>query len=97
MKADNAREFCHVINAVRQVGKENRANMNYDTLLNKINTMYNEAANIQLSDDQMAFTSINSAAVHAQKHKFEWGEHTSTKEYLTTVADTIIKPTNVTG
>ncbi|CAF0999987.1 unnamed protein product, partial [Didymodactylos carnosus] len=97
MKADNAREFGHVINAVRQVGKENLANMNYDTLLNKINTMYNEAANIQLSNGQTEYTSINSAAVHAYKHKSEWGEHTTTKEYLTTIADTIIQPKNATG
>ncbi|CAF1289313.1 unnamed protein product [Adineta steineri] len=97
MKVGNVRDFSHLINAARQAEKQMGGNVNYKTLRSEINSMYNDTANVQLSNNQMEFTSLNSAAVHAYKHKAEWGQNTTTTDYLTTIADTIIKPENATG
>jgi hypothetical protein len=58
--------------------------------------MYTEA-NIDLPNGQMEYTSTNSAAVHSYKHKREWGHHTTTRDYLTNIADTVIQDENATG
>ncbi|CAF1589260.1 unnamed protein product [Rotaria magnacalcarata] len=96
MKADNAREFGHVINAVRQTSGH-VGSMNYDKIRNEINTMYTSAEQAVLHDNQMQFSSMNSAAVHAYKHKEEFGRNTTTSDYLTNVRDNLIKPQNTNG
>ena len=96
MEVDNALEFSHVINAVRQT-ERSIGFLNYDQVLNEINDMYQSAAEVVLADNQLQFSSINSAAVHAYKHKKEFGLSTSTEDYLTNIRDSLIRAANATG
>ena len=93
MKVNNARDFNNLMNAIKQVGVD-LTNINHDDMLTQVNEMYNSASEALLNDSKMQFTSINSAAVHAYKHKEEFGPHTTTKDYLTKIRDTLIKPVN---
>jgi hypothetical protein len=98
MNAENAREFGQVINAVQQAtGDVKNGQFDYNAIRERVNTMHQAAANVRLQDGQMEFTSINSLAVHAEKHKMEWGKTTTTQDYATDIAETIIKPENATG
>jgi hypothetical protein len=96
MKADNAREFGHVVNAVRQ-SSGHLGSTNYNQIRDEVNRMYESAAQAVMHDNQVQYSSINSAAVHSYKHKEELGPGTTTNDYLTTHRDTLIRPENATG
>jgi hypothetical protein len=97
MKVNNPREFSNLMSAVRLASGENLTNVDETAILNKVNTMYNSAANVNLQAGQMEYTSTGGAAVHAFKHKQEWGMNTTTEEYLGNISNTIVQPENTLG
>lgn len=96
MKVNNARDFNHLMNAVKETIGDIKVT-DHQKILGEINTMYDSASNALLNDTKIQLSSINSAAVHGYKHAKEFGPNTTIEEYLTTERDNLIKPENARG